>query len=140
MINNKVPIIASFKLESLKLTVRALSTRPAPSFSDPEWDTARPYDQIPTQSWRDFLPGGDFYNVDIDKVHEKIHKKYGPLVKMPGFLGRKEFVVSYEPEDFEKIYRTEGPWPYRMGLDTLSYWRRNVRKDIFKKFRGLVDE
>lgn len=138
---NKVTHIASSVPELVLLsTSRVLSTKAAPAYLDPEWETAKPFEEIPMQSFRDLLPGGVLYGKDLDKIHFYIHKRYGNLVKFPAFLGRKQVVISYDPDDFVKVYRTEGPWPYRLGLETLTYWRKNVRKDLFSNFKGLVDE
>lgn len=109
---------------------------------DPGWESAKPYSRIPKQSFlsREFLPGGQLRNQPLDKMHEYFIQTYGKLVRFPSLLGRTPIVLCYDPDDIKRVYRHEGPWPYRKGLDALSHWRRNVRKDAFTKFFGLVDE
>lgn len=55
-------------------------------------------------------------------------------------FGRKDMIMSYDPEVFEKIFRTEGPIPDRMSLETFDYYRKHVRPDLFSKTGGLLTE
>lgn len=123
----------------IRLANRFLSTA---TQLDPEWENARPFDAIPRQSLlsREFLPGGVLFNKSLPEINTYFKKKHGNLVRIPSVLRRPGMVFSYDPNDFEKVYRTEGPWPFRLGIETISYWRRQVRKDVFKNFHGLVDE
>lgn len=109
---------------------------------DPEWETAKPFEALPKQTFftREFLPGGALSGKTFPEMFEYFQKKHGNIVIMPGIFRRPSIVVTFDPNDWEKVYRTEGPWPYRLGLESLSYWRRQVRKDIFHDFFGLVDE
>uniref|UniRef100_A0A182QZP4 Uncharacterized protein n=1 Tax=Anopheles farauti TaxID=69004 RepID=A0A182QZP4_9DIPT len=63
---------------------------------------------------------------------------FGPLFRLPAMLGRKDLLMSFAPEDFAKLYRTEGAWPLRNGFETLAYYRRNVRPEIFADAEGVV--
>lgn len=47
-------------------------------------------------------------------------------------------IFTFDPNDIEKVYRTEGKFPIRRGLDTLEYFRGTYRKDWFAKGAGLV--
>lgn len=62
------------------------------------------------------------------------------MAKLPGLFGRRDVVFAFDPKDFEKVYRTEGQWPIRRGLDTFSHYRQNVRPDVFKNMGGLISE
>lgn len=46
----------------------------------------------------------------------------------------------YQPNDFEQIFRTEGVWPVRRGLNTFDYYRKQIRPDIFAETGGLINE
>lgn len=59
---------------------------------------------------------------------------------MPGTFGRRDIVFCFDPNDFEKVYRNEGMWPERRGLDSVAYYRKHVRPDVFKNVSGLVSE
>lgn len=73
-------------------------------------------------------------------MHRSLRDEYGDLVKIPGMLGRKELVVSFDPEIFETVFRTEGIWPVRRGLETFIHYRKNVRPNVFGKTGGLLSE
>lgn len=49
-------------------------------------------------------------------------------------------MFAFDPKDFEKVYRTEGIWPARKGIDTFAYYRHKVRPDVFKNMGGLISE
>ena len=59
---------------------------------------------------------------------------------MHGNFGQPDVVLTFNAEDFEKVYRTEGVWPMRIGLHTFDHYRKNVRPEIFKGVGGLVVE
>lgn len=60
------------------------------------------------------------------------------MAKLPGIFGRRDVVFAFDPKDFERVYRTEGQWPIRRGLDTFSHYRQNVRPDVYKNMDGLI--
>ncbi|XP_053692836.1 cytochrome P450 CYP12A2-like [Sabethes cyaneus] len=111
---------------------------------DLEWRNAKPYEEIPTpksfEAMRNFLPGGRYYNVSIPDLHRRIREDYGDLIRLKGSLGRKEVLLTFNPNDFEKLFRAEGPWPIRKALDSFIYYRKKVRPDVFHDMGGLVSE
>ena len=66
--------------------------------------------------------------------------EYGDILSFPGLFGRKDMVFSFNPADFEMLFRTEGQWPARKGIDTFDYYRKKVRPDLFAHCGGLVNE
>ncbi|KAL1397372.1 hypothetical protein pipiens_009815 [Culex pipiens pipiens] len=122
---------------------RSVQAQPA-SDVDPEWANALPYEKIPRpgvlKMLRGFAPGGRYYDVNIMELHRRFRADYGNLVIFPGAFGRKDTVVSYSPDDYQKLFRSEGPWPNRRGLDTFMHYRNEVRPDVFKGMGGLVNE
>lgn len=73
-------------------------------------------------------------------MHIALNKEFGTILRLPGFFGRKDIVFTYDPKDFETIFRTEGPWPHRRPFFAFDYFRRNVRPDVYKNFGGLVND
>ncbi|XP_021703204.1 cytochrome P450 CYP12A2 [Aedes aegypti] len=73
-------------------------------------------------------------------MHRLFQQDFGDLVRFPGILGRKDTVMTFQPDDFEKVFRTEGPWPNRRGLASFVHYRKEVRPEVFKGLGGLVSE
>lgn len=69
-----------------------------------------------------------------------LHKDYGNLIKLPKMLGKPEIVFTNDPNDIEMVFRTEGQWPERKGIDSMIHFRKNLRPDIFGDHAGLVIE
>lgn len=59
---------------------------------------------------------------------------------MPGMLGKPDMVFSFDPRHSETVYRTEGVWPKRTGIESFTYYRTEVRPDVFKGMGGLVSD
>lgn len=72
--------------------------------------------------------------------HQKLIGEYGEILKLPGILGNKEIIMVTDPNDFEIVFRTEGLWPHRRGIETFNYYRKNIRPDVFKNMGGLISE
>lgn len=71
---------------------------------------------------------------------QRLRDKYGPLSRLPGMLGKPDMVFTFDPAHFEPVYRTEGVWPQRRGLASFTYYRTEVRPDVFKGMGGLVSD
>jgi hypothetical protein len=134
-------LIKSF---SSTLQMRLLSSQlPAAAI---EYKNAKPFEKIPgPRSFFDMmrlfaLPGGKFYNKPLGDMLQLLRKEYGDICYFPGLLGQKPMVMTYKPEDAEKVYRAEGRYPYRRPLESFVYYRRNFRQDIFKTSGGLTVE
>lgn len=116
----------------------------ADNIVDPEWTSAKPYKSIPGPTkWQlitGFAKGGRYTGLNMVEIHRLMRKDFGTIFRMPGMMGRKDIVMSFDPLDFEKVFRTEGNWPVRRGLDTMAYYREKVRPDVFGEMGGLVTE
>lgn len=127
-----------------KLSIQRVFSVADPSKFEVEWANAKPYNEIPTlsklQLMRAFLPGGKYYKLSLFDMHKKLHADFGKIVQFPGMFGKKEIVMSFDPHDIEKVFRTEGIWPNRRELETLSYYRKQVRPDIYGEVGGLFAE
>jgi cytochrome P450 family 12 len=75
--------------------------------------------------------------VEVNKISQK---EYGNLMKFKGVFGRRDIVMTFDPDDVAKVFRTEGLWPTRRGSDVFTYYRHHVNKKIFKDGGGLLGE
>lgn len=73
-------------------------------------------------------------------MHRALRADYGEILKIPGLLGRGDTLITFNPKIFEKVFRTEGPYPNRRGLETFTYYRKKVRPEIFGETGGLISE
>lgn len=109
-----------------------------------DWDTARPYSELPgpskLQMLRFVMPGGPLHNKSASFMFEFFRSKYGTLSKMPGMLGKEDMIMCADPKFFEHVFRTEGIWPERRGIATFVHYRKEVRPDVFKNMGGLVSD
>uniref|UniRef100_A0A1L8E4J3 Putative cytochrome n=1 Tax=Nyssomyia neivai TaxID=330878 RepID=A0A1L8E4J3_9DIPT len=108
------------------------------------WKSAKSYESIPGptsfQLIRSFLAGGQYSGVPMSEVHRSMRNTYGPIYKLRGSFGKRDIIAVFDPKDFEVVYRTEGTFPMRRGLDSITYYRRVYRKDKYPISLGLVSE
>ncbi|XP_053692438.1 probable cytochrome P450 12a5, mitochondrial [Sabethes cyaneus] len=126
-------------------TVRPWSAQPPPTSETregKEWANALPFERIPGPNIFkmvvNFAPGGRYYKANLPDLHRLLRKDYGDLLRMPGLFGRKDILLSFSPDDFEKIFRSEGQWPFRPTLDSFLYYRKEVRPVVFMGMGGLT--
>lgn len=134
---------------------------------DAEWINAKPYNEIPGPGIfslvTSFMPYGDYtqrnsdwsivdcnlrfglfagkyHGMQITEMHQAWKNLYGDIVRIPGFLGRSDTILTYDPAMVEKVFRTEGPLPIRRGLESFNYYRKKVRPEVFGDVGGLLSE
>lgn len=115
--------------------------------AEEELRNARPVSEIPGPKalpilgiMHHFLPGGKYYKMTMLDLHKKMREEYGDVVLFPGSMGRPDLVMTYDPENFAKLYRNEGQWPHRRSFAVFEYFRKNERPDLFKGMAGLLSE
>lgn len=139
MLQSRVKILA---LAENRIIWRLRCCSSTASLNDVEWKKAKAYSEIPGPSTfgliRAFAPGGKYHNLNSMDLMTRLLNDYGEIAKLPGFSGKRDMVFLFDPNDFETIFRTEGKYPVRRGLDTLEYFRGTYRKDWFEKSAGLV--
>ncbi|XP_023174257.2 probable cytochrome P450 12a4, mitochondrial isoform X2 [Drosophila hydei] len=110
---------------------------------DVEWQQARPYEDIPytnpiALTFNMAFPGGKYKNLDMAQLVLAMRKDYGDIFRMPSIFGSDPMLTTYNPKDFEVVYRNEGVWPHRPGSDTMRYHRETYRRDFFDGVEGLI--
>lgn len=55
-------------------------------------------------------------------------------------FGCNELVTIFNSEDIEKVFRSEGKLPHRYGLETLQFYRKNIRPEIYGEYGSLASE
>lgn len=102
------------------------------------------FDDIPGPSKicvvRGFLPGGEFYGKTIIDYFKICREKYGDIYILPGVFGKRDLLLTFNPADYETVFRNEGVWPMRRGLDLIEYHRKVRRASFFMESGGLVSE
>lgn len=142
----KVPVLlrSGVRPEQSVLIKYASSSSNGPAV---EYAKAKPYDEIPgpkayplIRTAYMFLPGGKLYKKDLMEVHLALRKMYGDLVLIRGGFGKADLLLTFSADDSQTIFRNEGQWPFRRGLEVLEYFRTHERPDIFKGKAGLLSE
>ncbi|XP_037921750.1 probable cytochrome P450 12d1 proximal, mitochondrial isoform X5 [Hermetia illucens] len=125
----------------LATQVEAAKDNPRSSNFQNDYAKAIHFSKIPGPSkfvfLRSLMPGGKYYKMEFVDMIKRQREDYGDLFRFPGLFGGPEILFSFDPNDFETIFRTEGYWPDRIVLQTMIYYRSKVRPDIFGKYSGL---
>lgn len=87
-----------------------------------------------------FMPMGKYYKAGIKDMNRKMKEEYGDVVVLKGAFGKPDFYFLFDPKDIEIVFRTEGKWPYRQGLELLDEFRLKERPDLFQGIGGLLQE
>lgn len=66
--------------------------------------------------------------------------EYGPIIKLPATMVKPPMLMLTDPNDFEMVFRTEGVWPTRVGIETFDHYRKDLRPDVFKNIGGLLSD
>ncbi|KAM7361974.1 uncharacterized protein ACRADG_012838 [Cochliomyia hominivorax] len=107
-----------------------------------EWEKAKPFEEIPSlnkfSGFISFLPGGKYYKLDPNKLLLALKRDLGNIIKFKGYFGRKDLVITHNVDDFITVFRNEGKWPVRPGLDFFAYHRTVHRADFFEGVEGII--
>ncbi|XP_015437147.1 PREDICTED: probable cytochrome P450 301a1, mitochondrial [Dufourea novaeangliae] len=106
----------------------------------------KPYEEIPGpkpipilgNTWRLFPVIGQYQISDMARVSQIFHDQYGRIVRLSGLIGRPDLLFVYDADEIEKIYRQEGPTPFRPSMPCLVRYKSIVRKDFFGSLPGVV--
>ncbi|KYN22783.1 hypothetical protein ALC57_04563 [Trachymyrmex cornetzi] len=108
--------------------------------------SVRPYDEIPGpqpipilgNAWRLLPLIGQYQISDVGKISQMFYEEYGKIVRLSGLIGRPDLLFVYDADEIEKVYRQEGPTPFRPSMPCLVYYKSVVRKDFFGELPGVV--
>jgi hypothetical protein len=81
---------------------------------------------------------GQYRVADLAECSAQFRAQYGNIVKLSGLVGRPDLLFVYDADATEKVYRTEGPTPFRPSMPCLVYYKSVVRKDFFGALPGVV--
>lgn len=71
-------------------------------------------------------------------MKKNMREHYGNLAKIPGILGKRDLLISFDSNIYEMVQRTEGAWPIRRMFETFDYYRKHVRPEAFGGISGLL--
>ncbi|KAH8264316.1 hypothetical protein KR038_006388 [Drosophila bunnanda] len=118
------------------------SAASAETRDDPEWLQAKPFTEIPRPTFSLFakmaLPNGKYKKMEQMEMFKAMQDDYGDVFFIDGLLGSPACVMTYNPKDFEVVFRNEGVWPFRPGSDSLRYHRTVHQKDFFQGVEGAI--
>lgn len=69
-----------------------------------------------------------------------MNDEFGTVVKFPGLFGKPEMIMAFNVEDAEKVFRFDGKYPFRRSIETLDYYRRTVRPEVYAEYGSLLSE
>ena len=75
---------------------------------------------------------------DVGKISFLLHEMFGEIVALRGLVGRPDLLFLYNADEIEKVYRNEGPTPFRPSMPCLVKYKSEVRKDFFGRLPGVV--
>lgn len=128
------------------LLARARSSVAVSSETLLENEEIKPYSAVPGpkpipllgNTWR-LLPIIGQYDIsDVGKLSGYLYRDYGRIVKLSGLVGRPDLLFVYDADEIEKVYRQEGPTPFRPSMPCLVKYKGDVRKDFFDGAPGVV--
>lgn len=107
---------------------------------------AKPYEEIPGprpvpllgNTWRLLPVIGQYQISDTGKISQLFYEEYGKIVRLTGLIGRPDLLFVYDADEIEKIYRQEGPTPFRPSMPCLVHYKSVIRKDFFGELPGVV--
>lgn len=131
-------IRASKNISLVSTPFKSLSTQVNVELKD-----AKPYESIPGpksafQFVRMMSPGGRYYKLELSEIVEAFRKDYGTIAKFPGVMGQRPMVMTFLPEEVERVFRNEGKYPNRRPLDSIRYYREVHRPELYPAGSGLT--
>lgn len=89
-------------------------------------------------TWRLLPMIGEYQISEMAKVSQMFYDEYGKIVRLSGLMGRPDLLFVYDADEIERIYRQEGPTPFRPSMPCLVHYKSKVRKDFFGSLPGVV--
>ncbi|XP_050552001.1 probable cytochrome P450 301a1, mitochondrial [Spodoptera frugiperda] len=119
---------------------------PTAELSEEIFSNAKPYSEVPGprpipilgNTWRMVPIIGQFDISEFAKVTQHFLDTYGRIVRLGGLIGRPDLLFVYDADEIERMYRREGPTPFRPAMPCLVKYKSEVRKDFFGELPGVV--
>ena len=119
---------------------------PSESAVDASELQVRPYEEIPGpkalpilgNTWRLFPVIGQYTISDTARISQLFYQHYGKITRLTGLIGRPDLLFVYDADEIERVYRQEGPTPFRPSMPCLVKYKGDVRKDFFGDLPGVV--
>uniref|UniRef100_A0A336MYW7 CSON008667 protein n=1 Tax=Culicoides sonorensis TaxID=179676 RepID=A0A336MYW7_CULSO len=81
---------------------------------------------------------GQYKISDIAEMSYLLYRDFGRIVRVGGLIGRPDLLFVYDLDETEKVYRNEGPTPFRPSMPSLVKYKSVLRKDFFGELGGVV--
>lgn len=81
---------------------------------------------------------GQYKLDEVDVLSKNLWQQYGDVVKIEKILGRPDMVFLFDPDQIEKVFRSEDALPYRPSMPSLNYYKHVLRKDFFGDIGGVI--
>lgn len=134
------------KLEKIRfISNQALNTSKE-YLQDDVQTNVKPYEEVPGpkplpilgNTWRMFPVIGQFEIGDVATISQIFYDQYGEITRLTGLIGRPDLLFVYDVNEIERLYRQEGPTPFRPSMPCLVKYKSEVRKDFFGDLGGVV--
>ncbi|XP_011500803.1 PREDICTED: probable cytochrome P450 301a1, mitochondrial [Ceratosolen solmsi marchali] len=132
------------------ITSESLTTRPSiestTSSASASELQAKPYEDIPGpkplpilgNTWRLFPVIGQYTISDTARISQLFYQHYGKITRLTGLIGRPDLLFVYDADEIERVYRQEGPTPFRPSMPCLVKYKGEVRRSFFGDLPGVV--
>lgn len=116
------------------------------SIFEHEFENVKPYSEVPGpkpipilgNTWRLLPIIGQYQISDVARISFLLHEMFGEIVALRGLVGRPDLLFLFNADEIEKVYRQEGPTPFRPSMPCLVKYKSEIRKDFFGKLPGVV--
>lgn len=108
-----------------------------------QWSQAEPFKSVPGpskfQMFRGFMKGGEFNGLPFDEFLKICRQRYGNIFNLPGLFGQNSKLFTFNLDDYEKVFRTEGPYPTRPGNQLVTFYRLSRKDDLYgEEYLGVA--
>ncbi|XP_044012973.1 probable cytochrome P450 301a1, mitochondrial [Aphidius gifuensis] len=134
----------TLSLQRAKCSIRLLCSQALKSTNYTE--NIKSYDEVPGpkpipilgNTWRLFPVIGQYEVGDVAKISQIFHEEYGEITRLSGLIGRPDLLFVYNADEIERMYRQEGPTPFRPSMPCLVRYKGVERKKFFGELAGVV--
>ncbi|XP_008206386.1 probable cytochrome P450 301a1, mitochondrial [Nasonia vitripennis] len=129
-----------------EITSESIVAEPASATSATNEIQAKPYEEIPGpkpipilgNTWRLFPVVGQYTISDVARISQLFYEHYGKITRLTGLIGRPDLLFVYDADEIERLYRQEGPTPFRASMPCLVKYKSEVRGKFFGELPGVV--